>query len=56
MSLAEVRLWGANIGYVAWDPDRACGVFEYAPAFKQRGVELAPLTMPAGDEIFAFPP
>ena len=55
MSLAEVRLWGANIGYVAWDPDRACGVFEYAPAFKQRGVELAPLTMPAGDEIFAFP-
>lgn len=55
MTAAEVRLWGATVGYVAWDNERKIGVFEYAPGFKQTGVQLAPIHMPLGDEIFAFP-
>jgi serine/threonine-protein kinase HipA len=55
MTPAEVKLWGATVGYVAWDADRECGVFEYDPKFKQTGIQLAPMQMPLGDEIFAFP-
>ena len=55
MTPAEVKLWGATVGYVVWDTDRECGVFEYDPDFKQTGIQLAPMQMPLGDEIFAFP-
>jgi serine/threonine-protein kinase HipA len=55
MTPAEVKLWGATVGYVIWDTDRECGVFEYDPNFKQTGIQLAPMQMPLGDEIFAFP-
>ncbi len=52
---AKVKLWGATVGYVVWDADRECAVFEYDPAFKQTGIQIAPMQMPLGDEIFAFP-
>lgn len=55
MTAAEIKLWGATIGYIVWDTDRECGVFEYDPDFKQTGIQLAPMLMPLGDEIFAFP-
>lgn len=55
MSVCEVTLWGATVGYVAWDNARECGVFEYAPKFKTTGIQLAPMMMPLGDEIYAFP-
>lgn len=55
MTPAQVKLWGATVGYVVWDANRACGVFEYDPRFKKLGIELAPMHMPLGDEIFAFP-
>ncbi len=55
MMPVEVKLWGATVGYVIWDTDRECGVFEYDPNFKQTGIQLAPMQMPLGDELFAFP-
>ncbi len=55
MTPTEVRLWGATVAYVLWDSDRECAVFEYDPTFKQTGIELAPMHMPLGEEIFAFP-
>jgi serine/threonine-protein kinase HipA len=55
MSICKVTLWGATVGYVAWDNTRDCGVFEYAPEFKTTGIELAPKMMPLGDKIYAFP-
>lgn len=55
MTPVEVKLWGATVGYVIWDTDRECGVFEYDPNFKQTRIQLAPMQMPLGDEIFAFP-
>ncbi|HET7569161.1 MAG TPA: type II toxin-antitoxin system HipA family toxin [Gammaproteobacteria bacterium] len=54
-TVAEVHLWGAQIGAVSWDPDRELGAFEYAPAFRDSGIQVAPLTMPLGPAIYEFP-
>lgn len=55
MTTASVRLWGRNIGAVTWDAGQDLALFEYAPAFQSAGIEVAPLTMPAGPGIFRFP-
>ncbi|MEM9257295.1 MAG: type II toxin-antitoxin system HipA family toxin [Pseudomonadota bacterium] len=55
MTPARVILWGATLGYVVWDPKRECGVFEYDPDFQQTGVQVAPIEMPLGATIYAFP-
>jgi serine/threonine-protein kinase HipA len=54
-TVAEIRLWGARIGAVSWDPDRELGTFEYAPEFRDSGIKVAPLTMPLGPRIYEFP-
>lgn len=56
-AIIEVRIWDARVGAIAFDPNLACYVFEYAPAWRKRRVELAPLTMPvtASSASFAFP-
>ena len=53
----EVRLWDQRIGAVAADPKAGCYAFEYDPAWRRQGIELAPLTMPtaATDPVFLFP-
>lgn len=53
----EVRMWGATVGAVALDPTLGYYVFEYDPAWRRRGIEIAPFTMPvAGDQTkFVFP-
>lgn len=55
MTIAEVRLWGSTIGAVAWDDAAKVARFEYDPQFRQSGIELAPLTMPLSDRVYAFP-
>ncbi len=55
MTTATVRLWGKDIGAVSWDADGAIGNFEYDPAFRTSGIEIAPLTMPLSDRIYSFP-
>lgn len=57
---AVVRLWGEVVGAVSWLEDRAYSVFEYDPAFLQRGLDIAPLHMSIDDAIdgdgrFSFP-
>ncbi len=42
----EVRAWGERVGAVAPDPRLGSYVFAYEPAWRRRGIELAPLTMP----------
>jgi serine/threonine-protein kinase HipA len=56
VSVIEVRIWGELVGAIAPDPRLGVYVFAYAPAWKRKGVELAPLQMPlsAGEEVFAF--
>lgn len=53
----NVHIWGYQVGAVALDPNLGRYVFEYAPAWRRRGIELAPLTMPVGnrDPRFTFP-
>ncbi|HET6726054.1 MAG TPA: type II toxin-antitoxin system HipA family toxin [Gammaproteobacteria bacterium] len=54
-TVAEVRLWGAQIGAVSWNEERRLGAFEYAPEFQTSGIQVAPLTMPLGPQIHEFP-
>ena len=55
VAVATVRLWGRDVGAVAWDEQRGIANFEYQPAFVKQGLPIAPLTMPLGPGIFSFP-
>lgn len=55
VEVATVRLWGRDVGAVAWNADRGLGEFEYDPAFIRQGIDVAPLTMPLRAGIFSFP-
>ncbi len=55
IDVAEVHLWGRQIGAVAWNDDRSLATFEYSPDFLRTGIELTPLTMPLGPGLFRFP-
>jgi serine/threonine-protein kinase HipA len=52
---ARVRLWGRDIGAVAWLEDRQLAVFQYTPAFAASGIQVAPLTMPLREAPYEFP-
>jgi len=52
----EVRAWDERVGAVALDPRLGYYAFQYAPAWKRTGIELAPLTLPLdGPDVFIFP-
>lgn len=51
----EVRIWGRRVGAVAADPTAGAYVFEYDPAWRRTGIELAPLTMPVAKTMHLFP-
>jgi serine/threonine-protein kinase HipA len=55
VEVVEVRAWGDRVGAVALDPASGYYVFEYAPAWQARGVELAPTTMPLSQPRHVFP-
>jgi serine/threonine-protein kinase HipA len=57
METAIVKIWGQEVGAVAWDNKRGIAAFEYEPAFKRLGWELAPLKMPLQSPrtVFSFP-
>lgn len=59
VSTAIVRLWGMQVGAVAWYEDRGFGAFEFAPSFLKSGLDIAPLWMPLSEaqtaQIFQFP-
>ena len=55
VEVVEVRVWGDRVGAVALDPASGYYVFEYAPAWQERGVELAPTTMPVSRRRYVFP-
>jgi serine/threonine-protein kinase HipA len=51
----EVSAWGMRVGAVALDPASGFYAFEYYPDWIARGIELAPLTMPARPGAWVFP-
>jgi serine/threonine-protein kinase HipA len=55
VTTARVDLWGTRIGAVSWDRERSLGWFEYDPDFARSDIQVAPLTMPLGREVFSFP-
>ena len=54
-TLAEVRLWGRRIGAVALEDGAEVATFAYEPAFIRSGIQVAPLMMPLGPDVFSFP-
>jgi len=54
-SVAEVRLWGSLIGAVSVEGPGEIATFEYDTAFRQSGIEVAPLMMPLADARYSFP-
>jgi len=53
-NLAKVHCWNHLVGALAYDPREKTSVFEYAPEWIARGVELAPLHMPLSRHKFQF--
>lgn len=54
-TLAEVTLWGKQVGALSYDQDTRLGAFEYAPSWIRQGIEIAPIHMPlASNRIFQF--
>jgi len=43
------------LGAVAWNEKRGCADFEYDPAFLKQGLEVSPLMMPLGKQVYSFP-
>lgn len=55
-TVAEVRMWGRQIGAVALADGAATAEFEYAPEFAGSGIEVAPVEMPLEKgRIYSFP-
>ena len=52
---AEVYLWGTRIGIIHQDLSRAYASFEYDTNFIRSGIELSPIRMPLGKNIYEFP-
>ena len=54
-TVAEVRMWGRQIGAVAVDGPGQVATFEYTAAFMRSGIEVAPIMMPLSGRIYRFP-
>ena len=55
MTTAEVWLWGTRIGAVTLPAGDQFASFEYDPDFLPSGINLAPLRMPLGRQVYRFP-
>ena len=54
-NLAEVRLWGKQLGALAYDPRTRVSTFEYSSQWREQGCEIAPLHMPISSIKYRFP-
>lgn len=56
-NVVEVRIWGQQVGAVAFDDRTNSYAFSYAPSWMRAAVELSPLHMPlaGGRGPFVFP-
>ena len=55
MTVATVKLWGTDIGYVSMNRGTHFARFEFDPNFVQSGVQLAPLHKPlAINKVYQF--
>jgi len=52
--LAAVHYQDHLVGAVYWDSPKACASFRYDPDFVAKGIELAPIKMPANNRTYQF--
>lgn len=55
MTTSEIWLWGTRIGAVTLPPGERFASFEYDPDFQRSGIQLSPLIMPLGGQVYRFP-
>lgn len=60
VTVANIKIWGINVGVVVWDETRMLASMEFDPGFARHGLDIAPVTMPLpeislGKRIFSFP-
>ena len=57
VDVAEIKLWGALVGAVRWDPQSQLASFQYSPVFLKKEWDISPIKMPIteGSRIFSFP-
>lgn len=55
MTTSEIWLWGTRIGAVTLPRGERYASFEYDPDFQRSGIELSPLMMPLGGQVYRFP-
>jgi serine/threonine-protein kinase HipA len=53
-NLAEVRLWGEQVGALAYDGASQFSTFEYASSWLKKGIEIAPIHMPLAQTKYPF--
>lgn len=52
---AEVYLWGTRIGIIHQELTKAYATFEYDADFVNSGIEVSPIRMPLGKNLYEFP-
>jgi serine/threonine-protein kinase HipA len=55
MEVLKVNYQDLYVGALSFDTESGVGAFEYDGAFISRGIELSPLKMPLGKQIYSFP-
>jgi serine/threonine-protein kinase HipA len=53
--IAKVQLWGRTIGAVSLEEGREVAAYQYDADFARSGIELSPLVMPLGEQVYQFP-
>jgi len=60
MIAAKVKIWGLDVGAVAWNEDRNLATLEFDSKFVNQQIDLAPIIMPLaelqkGNRVYSFP-
>ncbi|MCW9015905.1 MAG: type II toxin-antitoxin system HipA family toxin, partial [Kangiellaceae bacterium] len=50
----EIRLWGHLVGALVYEPDSGLSTFEYAPEWREKGIEIAPVRMPLAPQKYRY--
>jgi serine/threonine-protein kinase HipA len=53
-TIAEVILWGTRIGAVVLEETQRIASFQYDPVFVDSEIQIAPLMMPLGNQVYSF--
>lgn len=57
-NIIDVKLWEEYVGSLVWDEKQEVAVFEYAPSFLSKDLDISPVVMPlrtAAGNRYAFP-